>query len=369
MRISICTGPILPVPALAGGAVHRFWAQMAPAFAAHGHEVHVYARAFAGQEAEAFSQGVHWHRAGGYTHSPSLAWNLARSWLDAQSLRQRLRPADVLISNDIALPRVLAKSAETGRLIIALGRQPKGQLRWYPRIDGIAAASASVAEQVARQAPDRMACTEVLPYAIDTQVFSAAGRATMSSNNLLYAGRIHPEKGLDLLIDSFRQLHRQHPQFRLSIIGPWQLQQGGAGPAYRSELQTRGQGLPIRWLEPEFDPTQLADIYRQHDVFVYPSIAEQGETFGLAPLEAMACGTVPVVSALSCFQDYLKPGHNGDMFDHTASDAAEQLSAACLRALQAAPGLRASMQRTVAAFSVSAVAERWLQALERWSRR
>jgi glycosyltransferase involved in cell wall biosynthesis len=46
-------------------------------------------------------------------------------------------------------------------------------------------------------------------------------------------------------------------------------------------------------------------------MFVYPCLAEQGETFGLAPLEAVACGAVPIVSDLSCFGDFITPGVNG----------------------------------------------------------
>ncbi|WP_146152082.1 glycosyltransferase family 4 protein [Ahniella affigens] len=368
MKISICTGPILPVPAIKGGAVHRFWAQMAPAFASAGHDVHVYARADASQRDSEFSDHVHWHRAGGYAQATSALWNMARSWRDARHLAPRLAPADVLISNDIALPRVIAKRPETGRLIIALGRQPKGQLRWYPRVDGIAAASQSVAEQVALQAPALATCTTVLPYAIDTSVFHTDAATPRDADALLFAGRLHPEKGLLLLIDAFRILHARRPSRRLRIIGPWQTAQGGAGPAFREALRTRALGLPVQWSEPEFDAARLAAIYREHAVFLYPSLAEQGETFGLAPLEAMACGAVPVTSALPCFRDYLKPGHNGDMFDHRAENPALALADATERALAAAGSAGAALHATSAAFSVPAVATRWLEALSNWSR-
>ena len=40
--------------------------------------------------------------------------------------------------------------------------------------------------------------------------------------------------------------------------------------------------------------------------FIYPSKAERGETFGLSVLEAMSCGTVPIVSSLACFKDFLE---------------------------------------------------------------
>jgi glycosyltransferase involved in cell wall biosynthesis len=77
-------------------------------------------------------------------------------------------------------------------------------------------------------------------------------------------------------------------------------------------------------------------------VFVYPSLAEQGETFGLAPLEAMACGAVPIVSDLACFGDYITPGVNGLVFNHRASNAAGLLAKEML-ALASNPAVRSAL--------------------------
>ena len=79
--------------------------------------------------------------------------------------------------------------------------------------------------------------------------------------------------------------------------------------------------MPIEWLGPIYDQQQLISHYQQAALFVYPSLAEQGETFGLAPLEAMACGAVPIVSNLACFRDFITPGVNGLVFNHRAADA------------------------------------------------
>ena len=51
-------------------------------------------------------------------------------------------------------------------------------------------------------------------------------------------------------------------------------------------------------------------------IFVYPSKAEYGETFGLSVLEAMSCGCVPVVSSLECFKDLITHKQNGYIFNH-----------------------------------------------------
>ena len=74
-----------------------------------------------------------------------------------------------------------------------------------------------------------------------------------------------------------------------------------------------------------FDLNKLAEVYRQADLFCYPSLAEKGESFGVAPLEAMATGLPPVVSKLDCFTDFITDGETGFCFDHRGSDLAQAL--------------------------------------------
>ena len=84
--------------------------------------------------------------------------------------------------------------------------------------------------------------------------------------------------------------------------------------------------MPIEWLGPIYKEQELLRHYQQASIFVYPSLAEQGETFGLAPLEAMACGAVPIVSDLACFRDFITTGLNGLVFNHRDADAASLLA-------------------------------------------
>ena len=67
----------------------------------------------------------------------------------------------------------------------------------------------------------------------------------------------------------------------------------------------------IQIWEPVFEQRDLIKQYQEARIFVYPSQAKTGETFGLAVLEAMSCGCVPVVSSLECFSDFIEDGVNG----------------------------------------------------------
>jgi glycosyltransferase involved in cell wall biosynthesis len=147
------------------------------------------------------------------------------------------------------------------------------------------------------------------------------------------------------------------------LVGPVAQSEGGGGETFADELKRQVEGLPVRFEAPVFDPEALAKIYDKADVFVYPSVAEMGESFGIAPLEAMARGLVPVVSDLAVFRQYIEPGVNGIVFDHRPATAPAQLAAAIDSLLQD-PARRKAMaakaRQTAETYSLSATADRYL---------
>ena len=141
--------------------------------------------------------------------------------------------------------------------------------------------------------------------------------------NLLYCGRIHPEKGLHLLLEAVRDLPSD---WTIDIVGPWAFQQGGGGEEYLNEIKKLIPSDRVKFRGPVFAMDELAGYYARARIFCYPSVAEKGETFGLAPLEAMAYGCVPVVSSLECFRDFIVHDKNGMIFDHRKENAAALLA-------------------------------------------
>ena len=152
------------------------------------------------------------------------------------------------------------------------------------------------------------------------------------------------------------------------LVGPVKQSEGGGGEAFAEELKRQLEGLPVRLEAPVYDPVALAEIYDQADVFVYPSVAETGESFGIAPLEAMARALVPVVSDLAVFREYLEPAVNGAVFHHRSCEAAENLAVA-LRELVADAAARkrmgAAARQTAERFSPAAIADKYLQLFEK----
>lgn len=167
--------------------------------------------------------------------------------------------------------------------------------------------------------------TKVVPYPVDDTFYC---RSSVSGSGVLYVGRIHPEKGLALLIEATKRLCSDLPeqQLSLTIIGPHRADQGGGGEQYFEHLKYLAKDLPVHFFPAEYDQAKLKEHYQRAAIFVYPSLAEGGETFGVAPAEAMACGTVPIVSDLDCFKGHIKHGKSGFIFNHRAKDPATELT-------------------------------------------
>jgi glycosyltransferase involved in cell wall biosynthesis len=113
---------------------------------------------------------------------------------------------------------------------------------------------------------------------------------------ILYAGTIRPQKNVPRLIEAFAVLRGElenHPEIsdlRLVIIGDELSRNPGVR---RAVVSSRVENF-VRFLG--FVPMEtLRVFYRAASVFAFPSLYEG---FGLAPLEAMACGTPVVASNL-----------------------------------------------------------------------
>lgn len=174
-----------------------------------------------------------------------------------------------------------------------------------------------------------------------------------------YAGRLVPEKGVDVLLRAVAGLPGNA---RLVVIG--------AGPE-RAALERLSGALGLAGrvtFQPPRPSTDMPQVYAQFDVLVLPSRAQASwkEQFGRVLIEAMACG-VPVIGS-TCGEIPNVIGETGLIF---AENDAEALRAQLAR-LIASPSLRETLarrgrERIQAHYTMRRIADqtvevyRWLQ--------
>jgi glycosyltransferase involved in cell wall biosynthesis len=323
MRITIVLGAFLPVPAIMGGAVEKVWLMLGQEFAWRGHQVVIVSRAVAQFPKEETIEGVRHVRVRGFDTPRSLLWLKVLDLIYSVRARAVLPPADIVVTNTFWLPMLL-RDRRRGQIYVHVARYPKGQMRFYRRAARLQAPSSAVARAIANQAPALGERTKVIPYPAPSTAAETPPPVVERDRVILYVGRVHPEKGVHLLIDAFTAGARTvFADWKLMIVGPTAEKFGGGGELYLASLRSLAQAAANRvtLAGPIFEPAQLARTFRSARLFVYPSLAEHGESFGLAPLEAMANGCAVLVSNLECFQDFIADGESGFVFNHRSMDA------------------------------------------------
>lgn len=138
----------------------------------------------------------------------------------------------------------------------------------------------------------------------------------LKKNALLTVSRLVPAKGLDRVIDAAALL-KNKVDFHLYMGGG-----STSGEKSKEEEATEAQLLAmVKKYKIEDKVTFLGFVdhdnilpsyYRKADVFI---LGGRYEPFGLTPLEAMACGTVPIVSSVAGSREVIIDGLNGFIVD------------------------------------------------------
>ncbi|MCU0792646.1 MAG: glycosyltransferase family 4 protein [Opitutaceae bacterium] len=367
MKIALSYGFFLPVPPARGGATEKIWHALGRRLASRGHDITAFTRSWPGWPDREVIDGVRYHRLPGRDHTSRLWRNLLLDFCWSLRVRRSLTPDQIVISHNISLPWLLTRlpRRHPSPVSVVIGRMPKGQVRTYGKVDRIYATSEAVAARCLRENPAVAPRLRTLRNSIDWHALQGPGPAPGTPLHIGYVGRLHPEKGLDMLIDAGARLAARPdlPSWKISLVGPVRITDGGGGEDFAASLVARAAaaGIANRFeiTPPIFDAAKLADFYRTLSVFVYPTRAEQGEGLSVAPIEAMAAGAVPVLSALPCYTDLLTPERDGLLFDHRSPRACEIL-ADTLGNLLTAPARRTSLaeaaRATARRFDYDAVA-------------
>jgi D-inositol-3-phosphate glycosyltransferase len=220
--------------------------------------------------------------------------------------------------------------ARVKNLSLAEGEIPEPMVRVQGETQIVAAASALTANTDAEAAslvslyeacPD---IVHVVTPGVDLYNFTpGSGRAAarkvigIASDALVisFVGRIQPHKGTEVLIRAISELVSHSPQLRpklrVFIVG-------GASGANGSEVErlkelTAWLGIDdVISFSPPVARTELPNWYRAADLVCVPSYSE---SFGLVALEAQACGTPVVATAVGGLRTAVADGISGVLVD------------------------------------------------------
>ncbi|HSN10966.1 MAG TPA: glycosyltransferase, partial [Propionibacteriaceae bacterium] len=164
---------------------------------------------------------------------------------------------------------------------------------------------------------------------------------------LVHAGHMSREKYPQLAIAAAAELDRRGVPVELTVAG--------TGP-HLSWLRSLAEEAPVRFLGYVDGRDELARLYREADISL--SVAPT-ETFGLAVLEALACGT-PVVTADRGGARELVDGTCAEWGAPRASDLADAVQRLHARLLSDAEELHRAARQRAELYTWDASAQRML---------
>jgi glycosyltransferase involved in cell wall biosynthesis len=119
---------------------------------------------------------------------------------------------------------------------------------------------------------------------------------------ILTVARLHKYKGIEYLIEAMRLL-QEMPEAKLYILG-----KGSEEVNLKRRVKRFGLEKKVEFLREAIPNYEMPFLYNECDVYVQPSIIEP---YGIAVLEAMACGKPVIGTKVGGMLDTVKEGETG----------------------------------------------------------
>ena len=176
---------------------------------------------------------------------------------------------------------------------------------------------------------------EVVHPGVDLDVFRPRERADVrrelglpvDADVLLFAGRIQPLKGPDVLLRAVAELLRRDPGLRERLVVPVVGGPSGSGLEHPDALATLAHELGLGDVVRFVPPVAQADLARWYAAATLVAVPSYNESFGLVAAEAQATGTPVVAAAVGGLTTVVRDGHSGLLVEgHEAGDWADAIA-------------------------------------------
>jgi glycosyltransferase involved in cell wall biosynthesis len=186
-----------------------------------------------------------------------------------------------------------------------------------------------------------------------------AGSTNRKPANVAFIGRYTPMKGSEVLRRAIIPLLSEDSGRKLGLFGTT-IDRATILAGFPPELHEQVEVVP------RYRNEDLPDLLAGYDVLAFPSLSEG---FSIAPLEAMACGLVPVVSATPGPASYLENRCNGVLVPVGDAHMLQDEIAKLFNGPSEWQRLRVGALSTAARFSWDSIAAEAEQLYEAFSRR
>lgn len=132
---------------------------------------------------------------------------------------------------------------------------------------------------------------------------------------ITFVGRVQPHKGPEVLVRAVAEMLSHSPHLRAKLALVIMGGASGSGAAEPERLQALAKFLGVDdviHFMPPVERSHLPDWYRASDLVCVPSYSE---SFGLVALEAQACGTPVVATAVGGLRTAVADGISGSLVD------------------------------------------------------
>ena len=204
-----------------------------------------------------------------------------------------------------------------------LHKWPMKNIKYLSKnIDGLITICKSTMNKVDIHNYNEKIKTQVIYNGVDLEIFNRETkyklRATSRRNYnidkddlvIIYAGRIHPSKGIDILIDTFNQLVVDYPKLKLLIVGsPDGIH---CDPKYYNELKIQKKNENVIFTG-KIEHNQMINIYSLADIAILLSREAEGNSMFI--LESMACGLSVIATNVGGLKEIIINQESGFLVD------------------------------------------------------